>query len=235
MMRLKGKIQTVRSLTKTDKDRMFSLMTLHYDNVNYEKFLSDLVEKESVLVLYDQTGSIQGFTTFMIIESVFQHQKIFALYSGDTIVDRHFWGQLELFRVFGGLFKKLLLEQREPLYWFLLTKGTKTYSMLPLFFKEFYPSYASPTPPYEQGLKDHLASEKFGTYYLKDEGIVRVCPQADRLKESLAQLPENKRLKQHVIFFTEQNPGYLDGDELVCLARISQPNFTRTALRFVNL
>ncbi len=235
MMRLKGKIQPVAMLSEADKERMFFLMTSYYENVKHKKFLHDLAEKEGVLALYDDTNEIQGFTTFMMIETSFQGEMIYALFSGDTIVDRRFWGQLELFRVFGRLFKKFLLEKREPLYWFLLTKGIKTYGLLPLFFKRFYPNYASATPEYEHALISHLASEKFGRFYLEDQGIVRIIPKANRLKENLAYIPANKYNKPYMKFFTKQNPGYVEGDELVCLARISPLNFTHRAQRFVKL
>ncbi len=234
-MRLKGDIQAISSLSETDRGRMFSLMTSHYENVKHEKFLKDLAEKDGVLVLYDDRNTIQGFTTFMMLETVFHGEKLYVLFSGDTIVDQRFWGQLELFRVFGGLFEKFLLQQREPLYWLLLSKGIKTYSLLPLFFKEFYPHYASETPEYEQALRHHLAAKKFGQFYLKEQGIVRIIPKADRLKKEHAYIAENKRSKPHAKFFAEQNPGYVEGDELVCLARISPSNFTPSARRFVEL
>lgn len=232
-MRLHGKIIASTAFTSSEKERLFSLMTAHYENVRQEKFLRDLAEKESVLVLYDDKQQIQGFTTFMVIKSAFRGEPVAALYSGDTIVARQFWGQLELFRVFGGLFSHLLHERREPLYWLLLSKGIKTYLLLPLFFYSFFPQYACATPAYEQGLIDQFASEKFGLSYLQDQGIVRIVPRADRLKGELVEIPENKRLRLHVRFFLERNPGYVDGDELVCLTRITMPNFTRTALRFV--
>jgi hypothetical protein len=214
---------------------MFSLMTACYENVQQEKFLNDLTEKDGVLMLYDEHHRIQGFTTFLMLETSFQNRLVHTLYSGDTVVDQHFWGRLELFKVFGGLFKKCLLEKREPLYWLLLTKGVKSYCLLPLFFTTFYPNHYSETPAYEQQLIDHLAGEKFDQFYVKNQGIVRVVPKADRLTKSLLSRPDNKRNTLHGQFFMERNPGYIDGDELVCLARISSANFTYIAQRFVKL
>ena len=135
--------------------------------------------------------------------------------------------------MYGGLFKTLLYEYTTPLYWFLLTKGIKTYGLLPLFFRLFYPNVATPTPVFEQYLIDHLANQKFGSSYLKEHGIVRSVPKADYLKASLAEIPVHRRHKPYVQFFLDRNPGYLHGDELVCLARISTSNFTRIAQRFV--
>lgn len=234
-MTLKSTIQEISTLSERDKARMFLLMSSHYDNVKYEKFLSDLAEKDGVLFLYDETGVIQGFTTFMLIEFLFQEERMYAFYSGDTIVDKRCWGQRELFRSVGGLFKTFFNAQKEPLYWFLLTKGIQTYLLLPLFFETFYPNYVTETPVYEQELIDHFASLKFGEFYLKDQGIIRILPRADRLQADLARIPEHKKKNPHVRFFVAHNTGYTEGDELVCLTRISPANLTRIAKRLVKV
>jgi hypothetical protein len=234
-MKLKGTIHKVSALSEREHARMFALMTSHYENVNQEKFLRDLAEKDGVLLLSDETGEIQGFTTFLLLEFAVCRQPAYALYSGDTIINKTCWGQMELFRVFGGLFKTFLVDRKEPLYWFLLTKGIRTYLLLPLFFKEFYPNFSTETPVHHQHLITQLATLRFGEFYLKEQGIVRVLPRADRLQESLACIPEHRSQNPHVRFFTEKNPGYTEGDELVCLAQISASNFTRVATQFVRL
>ena len=55
----------------------------------------------------------------------------------------------------------------------------------------------------------------------------------DRLTAELAAIPDSKREQPHVRFFLDRNPGYVNGDELVCLAEISEANLTSAALRFV--
>ena len=234
-MKLQGTIQNISILPDQDMIRMYSLMTTYYDNVKHEKFLQDLAEKDGVLLLYDEHGDIQGFTTFMLIETDFQGGTVHALYSGDTIVDKAYWGQRELFREYGRLFAQFLKARKEPLYWFLLTKGIRTYLMLPLFFETFYPNYHTATPLYDQQLIGSLARKKFGEFYLNAQDIVRVIPQADRLQEDVAHIPEHKKPNPHVCYFLERNPGYIEGDELVCLARISPENLTRIARRFVKI
>ncbi len=235
MMKLNSVIQKVQKLSEQAKGRMFSLMTAHYNNVKPEKFLKDLEEKDGVIVLYDECGTIQGFTTFLLLKRILGAQQVYALYSGDTIVNQQCWGQIELFRGFGRLFQTYLLEQKEPLYWFLLSKGIKTYLMLPLFFKRFYPNCYVEMPQFTRTLMEELAEHKFGTCYRKKEGIVRMIPRADYLQQQFAVIPERKLKNAHVRFFTQRNPGYIEGDELVCLASISPSNFTSRAQRFVSL
>ncbi len=234
-MKLNGVIREVSALSDREIARMFAIMATHYDNVVAEKFFDDLAEKDGVLVLCDDNNTIQGFTTFRLMTHTSGKSTIRAIYSGDTIINKSCWGQMELFRGFGGLFKTLLTEKQEPLFWFLLTKGIRTYLLLPLFFKQFYPTVRAETPLPDQELMTQLATGKFGEFYHRETGIVRVLPRADRLNEDLAHIPRHKRRNPHVRFFVDANPGYTEGDELVCLTRISASNLTRVAKQFVKL
>lgn len=234
-MKLKGEIKKIDSLSYTEKDRMFYLMKCQYDNFKKDKFMYDLNEKDGVLLLYDKRRSIQGFTTYLLIETIFDNKKIYALYSGDTIVKKRYCGQIELFKNFGELLSKFLKEKKEPLYWFLITKGIKTYLILPLFFKQFYPNYFTNTPLYEKRLMVHLVSLKFGKFYIKEKNIVRIYPPADRLKKEFAYESYARLENPHVKFFLEKNPGYINGDELACIAKIEISNFTKAALKFIKI
>lgn len=212
---------------------MFALMAAHYENVAPEKFLRDLSEKDGALIFQDGDGVIQGFTTFLLIKQTVANRPIQALFSGDTIINKTCWGQQELFRMFGALLRELIERETPPLYWFLLSKGIRTYLFLPIFFQTFYPNYLTPTPPETQAIMDAFARAKFGAWYLEQPGIVRILPPADRLTDELAAIPDAKREQSHVRFFLDRNPGYINGDELVCLAEISEENLTRAARRFV--
>ena len=212
---------------------MFALMTAHYENVAPEKFLRDLSEKDGVLVFQDDDCVIQGFTTFLLMTLTVANRQIQALFSGDTIINKTCWGQQELFRMFAALLRELIERETPPLYWFLLSKGIRTYLLLPMFFRAFYPNYLTPTPPEMQAIMDALARAKFGACYLEQSGIVRVWPPADHLSAELAAIPDAKREQPHVRFFLDRNPGYVNGDELVCLAEISETNLTRAARRFI--
>ncbi len=212
---------------------MFALMTAHYENVAPEKFLCDLSEKDGVLVFQGDDGTIQGFTTFLLMKQTVANRPIQALFSGDTIINKTCWGQQELFRMFAALLRELLERETPPLYWFLLSKGFRTYLLLPMFFRAFYPNYSTPTPSETQAIMNALARAKFGAWYLETPGIVRVLPPADHLTAELAVIPDSKREQPHVRFFLDRNPGYVNGDELVCLAEISEENLTRAARRFM--
>ena len=67
-------------------------------------------------------------------ENVVDGERLVGVFSGDTIIDQEYWGETELFRVWGEHVYEL--SERTPyasVYWFLITSGYKTYRFLPIF------------------------------------------------------------------------------------------------------
>lgn len=230
---LKGELRKVPSLTAMDRETMYGIMVRHYAAVRWDEFLRDLGEKDGVLLLRDPQGDIQGFSTYLFIQTHYRGEGITALFSGDTIIDRDHWGTPALFSTFGSLLYEFLRDNPgKKTYWFLITKGYRTYLMLPLFFKEFYPRHDRETPAYEKGLIDHLAAKKYGAQYQPDRGVI--CAGSYFLKGEFAQTPEAKLRKDHVRFFLERNPGYIEGEELACLCAIHPDNFRKRTRMLVS-
>ena len=57
------------------------------------------------------------------------------------------------------------------LYWFLISKGYKTYRFLPVFFHEFYPRWDVPTPSWARAMLDAVARALFPEDYDGEKGI----------------------------------------------------------------
>ena len=110
------------------------------------------------------------------------------------------------------------------LYWLLTSKGYKTYRFLPVFFHEFYPCFASQTPPFEKALLEGVASQRFGQRFDPATGILRAEAGAQRLRDGIAGIDASRLRDPHVAFFQNRNPGHARGDELVCLARFHGDN-----------
>ncbi|MFC1890307.1 hypothetical protein ACFL4G_11185 [Thermodesulfobacteriota bacterium] len=133
---LTGELKAISSLTETDKARMHGIMLKHYAEVRESSFLRDLEEKEGALILYDEEGRIQGFSTYMSIATVYRGDEIAALFSGDTVIDKDHWGTQALFNTFGRLLYRIMDENMgKKIYWFLITMGFRTYMMMPLFIR----------------------------------------------------------------------------------------------------
>ena len=128
---------------------------------------------------------------------------------------------------------RVMESTRNPLYWFLLSKGIRTYLMLPMFFASFHPCVDVSQTSELKRLTDHLASERYGNYYDSEKGIVKFDPPADRLKVLNTLIPERLLPNENVRHFLEKNPGYINGDELVCMAEIKRSNITSAVDRFL--
>src|SRR5262245_55543967 len=234
-MSLRGRVIEVPLLTVAQRRAMFELFDAHYLHATWAAFLRDLNEKQWAIVIEDETtGRLRGFSTQMLLKVAVGGDTARALFSGDTVIDRAAWGDQALARTWGRF--ALSLVDRffpKPLYWFLISKGYKTYRFLPLFFHEFYPRWDDSTPEWAAKLIAACATHKFGAAFSAQTGLVIGGPKKDRLRPGVADLTPQRLGDPHVQFFAERNPGFTHGDELCCLAPISRDNFTEAAWRVI--
>lgn len=234
--KLNGKIVSARSLEQTQISEMYRLMTAHYNNVLRDNFEKDLSEKRDVILLNEVlTGQIKGFSTLTILEQKIEGRDITALFSGDTIIDKEYWGENELPKWWGRYAFSLIDEMpNKELYWFLMSKGYKTYRFLPVFFNEFYPRYDMDFPLKEKRVLDSLAFSKFPHNYDTEKGIISFEGKKDHLKDGIADIEEARLRNKHINYFVQRNPGWKQGDELACLAPLRKSNFNSMAIRVIN-
>lgn len=232
-MPLVGTVVSPTELPKDQRDRMFELMAAHFDDVHRHTFERDLAEKQWAVILRDaQTGAIQGFSTLMLVEVEVEGQPIKAVFSGDTIVHRDYWGESELATVWGTFVLSLAESHRgTPFYWFLISKGFRTYKFLPLYFRDYWPRHDAPTPGFEDQLIQALAESKFPGRFDAGTGVIRFDGLKDRLRGDLAEVSEGRLKDPAVRFFLERNPSYAEGDELACIAALHPDNLQPVARR----
>jgi hypothetical protein len=222
-------------LSGEETERLFSLYAAHYDAADRGRFLADLADKDHVILLRDaETGLTRGFSTQKILRTEIDGRPVRALFSGDTIVDRSYWGEQELVRAWGRYAGRLLVSEPTPLWWLLISKGHRTYLYLPLFFKNYWPRFDAPVPDEARRLRHELASAKFGAAWDPMAGVLRFEESLGQLKPALAEVPPGRRDDPRVQFFLESNPGYARGEELVCLAEITPKNLRSIGLRAVS-
>lgn len=234
--RLTGAVAATVALTLDERRQMYALLKRYFEGTTRERFDEDLREKESVILLRDAaSGQVQGFSTLMRMTAVIDGRAVAAFFSGDTIVDREYWGETVLSRIWGRTVfaeadRIVAARPEAAVYWFLICSGYKTWRFLPVFFREFYPNPNGPTPLHYQRMLDTLGSAKFGGQYLPGAGIVRFR-EASPLRRGVAEITAERLRDPHVAFFARMNPGHVHGDELACLARLSHANLTRAAQR----
>lgn len=228
---MKGRLVERATLTRTNEQAMYRLLTSHFDGVTREQFRHDLNEKNWAVLVEDEAGVLRGFSTLHFHHVDNGPDRVSVVYSGDTIVEASAWNSPAFLRSWlAGVMHLREETPDDPLYWLLITSGYRTYRLLPTFLREFYPRYDRVPSPEIERLASGLASLRFGTCYDPDSGIVRFArPQI--LRADLRGIPPQKRNDPHVQFFAARNPGHAQGDQLACLAELSPQNLTRAGRR----
>jgi hypothetical protein len=210
-------------LTRADRDAMYALYATYFatylatsGRITFER---DLAEKEWVILLCDDAGNIDGFSTLMRMRT----GDATVFFSGDTVVARERRGTFDLARLWA---RHVFAEADESTYWFLISSGYRTYRYLPLFFRRFYPRDVGMKP-----LLDAIATAKFGEAYNPRTGVIRLATPSP-LREGVSD-PNPRMHNPDVRFFVEANPGHADGDELACLVRVDVDNLTPAGLRMI--
>jgi len=233
--RLQSEIVAVTDITDAQAGELFTIYNRCYDNVDWPRFQRDLREKDFVILLRDTgCGEPRGFSTQKVMRIQIGGETLRALFSGDTIIDPSYWGEQELVRAWGHFAGRILSE--EPgirLFWFLISKGYRTYMYLPLFFREFFPRRGHATPAFEQEMMHTLALTRYPEDYNPVSGLLEFSVSEGNLNPQLAEIPPGRQDHPDVQFFLSKNPSYACGNELVCLAEIAPANMRSFAVRLI--
>jgi hypothetical protein len=232
--RLQGEIVAVEALGEGLVERMYRVYERCYDGGDPLRFRRDLSEKRWVILLRDlDRDTVAGFSTQRVADLAVGGRPVRALFSGDTIIDPGYWGEQALVQTFCVLVGRVLAaSEGRLLYWFLVSKGHRTYLYLPTFFHEFFPRYDRGAPPFEAELMSRLGRDKFGADFDSLAGIVRPRGPHDRLKPQLDG-SARRRQNPHVAFFLAKNPGHAEGEELLCVASLHPDNLRPIVRRSV--
>ena len=172
-MALTGDCREISSLSREEVTRMFQLLDDHFEGVDQNRFEKDLAEKHWVMIIRDDNQVIQGFSTAMLMDADVDGEPVRAIYSGDTIIDRAYWGD----KILGTLFLRFVINVAKQcpdrrVFWFLISMGYKTYRLLKLFFHDYYPRWDVETPPWAKSVIDTLGKCKFAENYNPTTGVV---------------------------------------------------------------
>lgn len=220
--------------TPSEVKELHRLHARFFVNSSWELFARDFTEKDWVIEIRNNDAVI-GFSTIGVSETVWKDRPLVCLFSGDTIVDPAHWQANALIPAFGKFI--LYCNDTYPdtyIVWHLISKGYRTYRLLPVFFREYFPRPDIPTPDSVQELLDHLSNSRFDGQYDSASGIVSFDGATDYLCDELAEVLESRRSNPHIRFFLERNSGYRRGDELSCLTDMARENLKPAALKMVD-
>ena len=217
---VKVEIWSQSLLCEADVVAMERLYREFYVGADETDFRRDLAEKDYAILLRG-TG-VCGFSTMKLVEVA----EMRVLFSGDTVVETSQRGQWGLAGGFGHMIKFVeRMFPDETAYWFLISKGARTYRFLPTFFRRYVPG-----PVADVALSArlaHVASVLYPREYNPATGVLHFVGKKDRLRGDLL------RMDAESVRFRALNPGWMNGDELCCLAPLATDNLNRLGLRVI--
>ena len=221
MVDLHSAVVAIPELTPADADAMFALMDLVYAGMRREAFEADLAGKDEAIVLRTDAGRLVGFSTQRTMTVRVGDATAAGVFSGDTVIHPDHWGSAALLQAFA---RRYIVERDEPFWWFLVSKGHRTYRFLPTFFTTFWPDRRSPTPPGARAIMDAYATALFPGDYDAGRGVLAYRTPKDRLRPGLAGITARDLKNPDVAFFVARNPGHPLGHDLVCLCDLAPAN-----------
>lgn len=223
----------VASLDARTLDAAFAVFRSAYENVSRERFGHDLQEKQQVILLRDRdTGALKGFSTVLVRTVASPDGPATVIFSGDTVIDREYWGQKQLQLAFLKLLVRTKLRApTRPVYWFLLSKGYRTYLLLANAFPRSVPRAGGAEDEDLRRTLDDLATERYGAEYDPAKGVIRYATPHERVREGVAPVTPSLLDNPHVRLFLARNPEHAAGVELACLADVRLRDLARAAVR----
>ncbi|WP_290639876.1 hypothetical protein [Aquabacterium sp.] len=224
----------IKSVTVGNIKQMYDIYASYYENTSLDIFLNDLSKKSGViLVTRKSDDKIVGFSTQTFFDITVDGKRVRGIFSGDTIIEQAYWGNNALANTF---YRRLIIERIKrpftPFYWFLISKGYKTYLLMTNNFYNYYPKvdgnrggrnerYHNITQAYCEAL--------FPEAFDKEAMLLDFGQEYVRLKGDVADItPELKAANPHIAFFEKVNPSWRRGTEVPCLAACDYESLFRS-------
>lgn len=213
--------------------QMYAVYSQYYENTTWDIFLHDLSKKTGAFILRNPAGRVVGFSTLMTMDVNVHGRKVRGVFSGDTIIERAYWGSRVLqFAFFNFLIAEKMRHPLRPIYWFLISKGFKTYLLLANNLFRFYPRQDG-GDEYLADIVDAYCEQMFPGFYDRERRILDFGPDYQPLREGVADITECMRADNPAIrFFEDCNPEWRRGTELPCVGEIGWSDLAKFSIRY---
>ncbi len=217
---LRTTYQKVDTLRIDEIRRMHALFEANYAYSPLSTFISDLHKKDGAFIVRKKsTQEIVGFSTLGIYEFNLGGKKAKGLFSGDTIIDRPYWGTRTLQK---AAVRKMVWEAFKspltPQYWLLISKGYKTFLILSRNFQDYYPKRDAHDPQL-QALVVEYCDALFPGKLNRESMVLDFGQGANCLKGHVAAITPEMRVDPDIAYFEKCNPEWERGTELPCIAK----------------
>lgn len=222
-------------VTENDLQRMYEIFSQYYGNTDMPTFIRDFNKKTGVfLVRAKGDKRVVGFSTVALMDLDMGGRTVKGVFSGDTIIEREYWGGRALqFRFFLYLLGIVLRNPLTPVFWLLISKGYKTYLLLANNFFRFYPNPDGSCTEYQPMVQEYCERLFPGCYDAERE-LLDFGDQYQHLNDDVAGItPEMCDRFRNIAFFEQRNPTWRRGTELPCIGRASVADIFPYIMRFL--
>lgn len=226
----KSKIYTryhpLKHIAVQDVREMFKVFCRYYENTSLEQFISDLNRKSGAFIIRRKIDdAIVGFSTMGIYHMEVDGKKIRGIFSGDTILEKEYWGN----RAMNAAFVKRLVWEAikdpfTPQYWFLISKGYKTFLLLTRNFPDYYP-HPEHENPHMKHIVEAYCDKLFPGKLDRDTMVLDFGEGSNCLKSDVTPISAAQRTETDIAFFEQRNPQWERGTELPCVGRADLVTF----------
>lgn len=220
----------ISAVTVTHIRQMYDLYAGFYENTSLDVFLNDLSKKSGVILVTRKADDrVVGFSTQTFFDLKVDGRRVRGIFSGDTIVDPAYWGNNALANTF---YRRLVIERIKqpfvPFYWFLISKGYKTYLLLTNNFYNYYPNVRGQDEKYRR-ITEAYCEQLFPQYFDREKMLLDFGDDYVRLKGDVADItPELRAANPHIAFFEKVNPTWRRGTEVPCIGACDYESLFRS-------
>jgi hypothetical protein len=220
----------IRLVSVSHIRQMYDLYAQYYENTSLDIFLKDLSNKSGVIMVERANDDrLVGFSTQTFFDLAVDGKRVRGIFSGDTVIEKAYWGNNALANTF---YRRLIIERLKrpfvPFYWFLISKGYKTYLLMTNNFYNYYPNVNGKDEKYKR-ITQAYCSNLFPEAFDSKNMLLDFGQDYVRLKEAVADItPDLKTANPHIAFFDKVNPSWRRGTEVPCLAACDYESLFRS-------
>lgn len=170
-------------------------------------------------------GEVVGTAAIDMFLSVHRERTLQVIYTGSVILENAYRGRNILQKIGARCyFQRRREHPTTPIYWLFNSFGYKSYLVLARNMVEYWPNPDQATPEWDETLMDALSERLWGESWDRQRGIVVRNPEK-RLKTKVNAIDPVSTTDPAIDFYLAKNPGYLEGDMLVCMAPLHAKNW----------
>jgi hypothetical protein len=215
-----------------DRDALWDVYRRHF-NADRAEMDASLARAERVIRFRERfTGKLRGLVVYSLRQAEHEGRRFFWLWAGALAIDRACRGKLLLER--SGMDVLLRFRVRRPtapLFWIYESNSFQSFRMMARNFDVYWPHPERDTPPWEAGLVDRLAREKFGDRWDPTTRVLRPTGTKHVRRDSAeTRASETDPLRA---FYRSVNPHAEEGAAIVIVAALNLRNATSLVKRTV--